>query len=156
MTRTSRTLLVLGLMSVGAVVVLAMMAQRYGKVLEQRGEARGREVRSVDAPGTSAEQERAAREIAVYLAVMASLKEDLALRKRQAPGEPTDDAAEDSLDRALGQHGLSRVDFSRLALIVRAWREGSPEVAEAYRRELDRRAPDVRASEIENLDLPDG
>jgi hypothetical protein len=155
MTRTSRTLLILVLMSIGAVVVLAMMAQRYNKVLEarQRAEQRGdRPVAAAGVPEVLPEQD-ARRHVEAYLQVMGSLSSGVAELGEDAE---IDEAARARLrvvfERALVENGLDRAEFQEIDSVVRAWQEGSPEVPGAHRRELDRRADEVTRTRLESYD----
>jgi len=124
MSRTTRTLLALGLMAVGAVVALAMMAQRYGEVLDRRrGGARAGQPEGEVLPGSEAD-----RLVGAYLAVL--------FRAGSAGGE--------DLDRVLANEGIDRETFQELDGIARAWAEGSSEVPVAYAEALDRRGSEVR------------
>jgi len=145
MTRTSRTLLILVLMSIGTVVVLAMMAQRYGKVLDARQQARSTAPASnVSGPLADAE---AARNVAAYLDVKSALGQAEEALGNDAPHSETGQADLRMIfDRALVESRLERAGFQEMDAVVRAWEAGSNEVPQAYRRELDRRAAEVRAS----------
>ena len=154
MTRTSRTLLVLVLMSIGAVVVLAMMAQRYSKVLEARQQAEQRGARRVTAgaPGALSESD-AQRHVAAYLRVMADLSQAVDELGEEAR---IDETARAELrvvfERALVETGLDRAEFQEIDSVVGAWREGSPEVPAEHRRELDRRAGELARVRLDRYD----
>ena len=152
MTRTSRTLLILVLMSIGTVVVLAMMAQRYSRVLESRQHAGGAVSRA--APGEVGElpDSEAARYVAAYLGVMSTLKQTVSEMDEETTAEATLAELRSTFERALADRGLERAGFQEMDGVVRAWEAGSEEVPEAYRRELDRRAAEVRGSRIEGYD----
>ena len=82
MTRTSRTLLILVLMSIGTVVVLAMMAQRYGKVLEARQQARNTSSGAAPALSGALVDAEAERNVAAYLHVTGALEQAVAFQER--------------------------------------------------------------------------
>jgi hypothetical protein len=154
MTRTSRTLLVLVLMSVGAVVVLAMMAQRYNRVLEARQRAGQRGGRPPVAGTAGALQEsEARRHVEAYLGVMAALSDAVA---ELGQGGTVDEAARAKLrvvfERALVDNELDRAEFQEIDSVVRAWEQGSPDVPREHRRELDRRAEDVTRTRLDAYD----
>lgn len=152
MAPTSRTLLILVLMSVGTVVVLAMMAQRYSRVLEARQEAGGAVSKAAhDGVGELPEAE-AARYVAAYLGVMSALKQAISEMDEQTPAEAAVAALRGTFERALAERGLERAGFQEMDGVVRAWEAGSTEVPDAYRLELDRRAAEVRSSQIEGYD----
>ena len=151
MTRTSRTLLILVLMSIGTVVVLALMAQRYNRVLEGRQKPAGAGSGPVhDAVGELPDSE-AARYVEAYLGVMNSMKQAVVAMENTTP-EATLAGLRSTFQRALEEEGLERAGFQEMDGVVRAWEAGSTEVPDAYRRELDRRAAEVRNSRLESYD----
>ena len=152
MTRTSRTLLILVLMSIGTVVVLALMAQRYNRVLEGRQRPVSAGSRPVhDAVGELPNSE-AARYVQAYLGVMSSLKQAVVTIDENTTPDATLAGLRSTFERALADEGLERAGFQEMDGVVRAWEAGSTEVPDAYRRELDRRAAEVRNSRIEGYD----
>ena len=152
MTRTSRTLLILTLMSIGTVVVLAMMAGRYGRVLEGRQQAGDSGSRAVHAGAGELPNSEAVRYVEAYLAVTNSMKQAAAAMGEETTGEAGLAGLRSAFERTLEERGLERADFQEMDAVVRAWEAGSTEVPDAYRRELDRRAAEVRNSRIEGYD----
>jgi hypothetical protein len=145
MTRTSRTLLILILMSIGTVVVLAMMAQRYGKVLEVRQQAQSATPGAEDNDSGPLADAEAARNVAAYLHVTSALGEAAeALGEEAASSQDGVSELRRTFERALVESRLERAGFQEMDAVVRAWNEGSDEVPQAYRRELDRRAAEVK------------
>ena len=153
MTRTSRTLLVLVLMSIGTVVVLAMMAQRYGKVLEARQQAQSATPRADDNDSGPLADAEAARNVAAYLFVTNALgKAAEAMGDDAARSEAGLAELRGTFERALVKSRLGRAEFQELDAVVGAWEVGSEEVPQAYRRELDRRAAEVRGARSKAYD----
>jgi len=152
MTRTSRTLLILVLMSIGTVVVLAMMAQRYSRVLESRQNAGGAASRPARGEVGELPDSEAARYVAAYLGVMSTLKQTVSEMDEETTAEAALAELRGTFERAMADRGLDRAGFQEMDGVVRAWEAGSREVPDAYRRELDRRAAEVRSSRIEGYD----
>jgi hypothetical protein len=147
MTRTSRTLLVLALMSIGTVVVLAMMARRYNQVLEARKQTESA------APGTESDvsghllDSAARRNVQAYLYVNRALKQaEAEMGEQEAATEGGIDELRATFERALIESRLDRAGFQEMDGVVSAWEAGSQEVPQAYRRELDRRSAEVKDS----------
>jgi hypothetical protein len=140
-------------MSIGTVVVLAMMARRYNQVLEARLQAEsGAPLLERDVSGALQDSE-ALRNVEAYLQVMSALK-DAAEAQGGGPAPTEDGIAElrSTFDRALIENRMDRAGFQEMDGVVRAWEAGSDEVPLAYRQELDRRAAEVRDSRIEAYD----
>jgi hypothetical protein len=152
MTRTSRTLLILILMSIGTVVVLAMMAQRYSRVLEDRRKARTTDARASHVGVRELPEAEAGIYVEAYLQVMATLRETIDSMDESTSGDQARVQLRSAFEQALTAHGLDRPGFQEMDGVIRAWEQGSAEVPEAYRRELVRRADEVRASRIEGYD----
>jgi hypothetical protein len=147
MTRTSRTLLVLGLMSIGTVIVLGMMARRYTQVLEARQQAESASARSAGDVSGALLDSAAERNVQAYLYVTSALKQAAeAMGEREASTEAGIDKLRMTFERVLVESRLDRSGFQEMDGVVRAWEAGSQEVSQAYRRELDRRAAEVRES----------
>lgn len=153
MTRTSRTLLVLVVMSIGTVVVLAMMARRYTQVLEARQQAESvASLTQLDESG-ALQDAAARRNVEAYLGVMSALKDAAeALGGDAAPTEEGIAELRRTFDRALTESRMDRAGFQEMDGVVRAWEAGSQEVPLAYRTELDRRAAQIRDSRLETYD----
>jgi hypothetical protein len=152
MTRTSRTLLILVLMSIGTVVVLAMMAQRYSRVLEGRQKTGGAQPPTAHGEVGELPDSEAARYVAAYLSVMSTLKQAVSEMDEETTAEAALAELRGTFERALSDRELDRAGFQEMDGVVRAWEAGSAEVPEAYRRELDRRSAEVRGSRIEGYD----
>ena len=147
MTRTSRTLLVLGLMSIGTVIVLGMMARRYTRVLEARQQTENASPRSAGDDSGALLDSAAERNVQAYLYVTSALKQAAeAMGEQEASTEVGIDKLRMTFERALVESRLDRGGFQEMDGVVRAWEAGSQEVSQAYRRELDRRAAEVRDS----------
>lgn len=147
MTRTSRTLLILVLMSIGTVIVLAMMAQRYGKVLEARQQARNTSSGAAPALSGALVDAEAERNVAAYLHVTGALEQAVAAMGDEATNSDAGVAElRMTFERALIESRLDRAGFQEMDGVVKAWEVGSEEVPQAYRRALDRRADEVRKS----------
>ena len=128
MTRASRTLLVMGLLSVGGVASLAWMAQRYSSALEGRT-ARARAVPGAARGVLPRDDDAAERLVEAYVAVRGAL---------EAPR--TDErSTREVLDAALETERLTLEQYRELDLLVRAWREGAADLPPSYRAALDRR-----------------
>ena len=152
MTRTSRTLLILVLMSIGTVVVLAMMAHRYGQVLEDRQKAGETAPRATHEDVNELPDAEAARYVAAYLGVMSALKQTVAAMDEETAAAAAIAELRRAFERALAERRMDRTGFQEMDGVVRAWEAGSTEVPDAYRRELDRRAAEVRESRIAGYD----
>jgi hypothetical protein len=153
MTRTSRTLLVLVVMSIGTVVVLAMMARRYNQVLQARQRA------EIAAPRTERDvtghllDSGARHNVEAYLKVSGAVKQAVqAMGKEVAATEVGIAELRMTFDRALIESRLDRAGYQEMDGVVRAWEAGSEEVPQAYRLELDRRAAEVRRVRLEAYD----
>jgi hypothetical protein len=142
MTRPTRMLIVLGVFGVGTVVVLSMMAQRYGKLLQRVERSRtaaparpapvsplppasdpGRastmpELGSAEDPG------RAVRSVDAFIAVRRALLE----LPGTGPGAGSAGAAledeERALARALADAGLDRTSYDAILESYTAWKAG--------------------------------
>jgi hypothetical protein len=144
-------LIVLGLFGVGAVIVLSMMAQRYGKLMQQ--------VEPAPASASStAEPAGAGR--AGSIAVLALRHVDAFIEARRAiadgpmaerlsahpePGFPLSEVEARRLDRALSDAGLDRATYEGILESYRAWKAGRedlpgplPAAFEQRREELQR------------------
>jgi len=147
MTRTSRTLLVLVLMSIGTVVVLGMMARRYTRVLEARQQTENASRRSAADVSGALLDSAAERNVQAYLYVTSALKQAAeAMGEQEASTEAGIEKLRMTFERVLVESRLDRGGFQEMDGVVRAWEAGSQEVSQAYRRELDRRAAEVRDS----------
>jgi hypothetical protein len=147
MTRTSRTLLVLGLMSIGTVIVLGMMAGRYTRVLEARQQAENASPRSAGDVSGALLDSAAERNVQAYLYVTSALKQAAeAMGEQEASTQAGIDQLRMTFERVLVESRLDRSGFQEMDAVVGAWEAGSQEVSQAYRRELDRRAAEVRDS----------
>ena len=128
MTRTSRTILVMGLMAVGGVAALTWMAQRYGQALSrQPGAAEAGDARL---PPADAE-----RLVAAYVSVARALD---AARTNVSSDREREDATRVALSRALALHDLTPERYRQLETLEQAWRAGSADVPRAYREALER------------------
>jgi hypothetical protein len=124
----------LGLISVGGVVVLGMIAERYDRMFRSRSE---RETVSPSTGGSLADAE-SERYVRSLVEIRRRLHETLADRQ----GTTSDPGVVAALDRsfveALAATGLERVEYQEIDSVYRAWLDGHPDVPEAYRRELER------------------
>jgi hypothetical protein len=154
MSREARTLLVLGLMSLVAVVVLGGMAHRYQKALERRDDTpatvthRGgpwaaRSPQRVQDP-------RAVDELDAFLRVRRALRNAI---DRGATGEAV---LREIRAEALVQIGLSGNDYLRVRELYRRWKSGGAGAANAQLRGLEQRRAELEAVDLgryEALDL---
>jgi len=135
MTRASRMVLVMGLLSIGGVASLAFMAHRYSAALERRSASVDR--RAGGAAAQALPEGEAERLVAAYLDVRRALE--------QAPaGNTTGRAAplsvREGLDAALAARGLTLAQYRELDRLAHAWRAGSADVPSSYRAALERLA----------------
>jgi len=150
MTRPTRTLLFIGLIAVGAVVVLAMMAQRYSDVFERSRSAGGSRgvQRSTVAELPDAEAER-------YVRALVDIRKALkrALEEQEASSEnETRATMRRVLASELAEKGLDRTEYQEMESVFRAWQAGSPDVPRAFREALDRRADELRELDLGSYD----
>jgi len=168
MTQPTRMLIVLGVFGVGTVVVLALMAQRYGKLL-QRVEPSPPAVSKPSGPAESPRadadsgapagsfsretieaQVRALRSVDAFIAVRRALMESRGAGPDAAadgvPSVPSEDQ-ERALARALADAGLDRASYDAILELYAAWKAGradlSGPVPEAFAR---------RGEELERLE----
>lgn len=141
MSREARTLLVLGLMSLVAVVVLGGMAHRYEKALERRD----------DTPATATHRGGPwADELDAFLRVRRALRNAI---DRGATGEAV---LREIRAEALVQIGLSGDDYLRIRELYRRWKSGVAGPADAQLRGLEQRRAELEAVDLgryEALDL---
>ena len=127
-------LLVLGLFAVVGVVVLGMMAQRYGPILERRSEAREGAERRVAAPrdaarpGVSADRQAAATLDQVDAFICAR-------REREEGAAPSDEA--------LANCGLERPAYAAIEREFLAWTSGEEGVSERLQRAFGQRREEL-------------
>lgn len=137
MTRPTRTLLILGVMAIGGLIALAMMAQRYGEALE------GRQHRA--APRRQGEGTHAAdaeHHVIALVSIRRALKTALDGQRDRTETEVRA-ALRSTLSDQLRAHDLDRDEYRRIESVFRAWRAGNEEVPAGYREALDRRTDEL-------------
>jgi len=136
MTREARTVLVLGLFGLAGVVVLGMMARRYGAILEAHPGA------SVAGPvRTDAE---AVRCVEAFASVRERLHDEFE-RSRERPASEIRERLDRERDHALLAVGLEREEYDRIAAMLATWdRDGTPPPA-PYLGALSRRRGVLRS-----------
>lgn len=161
-------LLVVTVAAVVSLLVLSMMAERYGSILRDRKDSAGRSAAavqttrpestrpSVPPPPAAARApvaEEAASLAAAYADVLASLDATLdgARRNGASDGEVLD-ALRATLERELTTRGLARTDFDKLVTVHRAWRERPADVPQPLRGALETRAAKLAAVDLSPYD----
>ncbi|HXV75214.1 MAG TPA: hypothetical protein VD788_02775 [Candidatus Polarisedimenticolaceae bacterium] len=148
MTRATRSALMLGLISLGGVVALAMIAERYGKVVRARQVGRDGRPSAVEALPDA----EATHYVARLLEVRRTVYRAYATRNEAASPEDLRPALDRAFEQALLDGGLDRITYQEIDSVYRAWRQGSDEVPAAYRVELERQAAALAAVEIDGYD----
>jgi hypothetical protein len=153
MTRQSRTLLILGVMGIACVVLLGLMANRYGAILQRMKETEESRPRAtthaaapqIPAPAGSTEVSGAApaQAVASYIVVRRALKERL-----DAPEVDGETAFVVERERALSDNGVRPTEYARVRGLYREWRHEPASVERDYA-EIFRR----RRAELARLDL---
>ena len=131
MTRASRMVLVMALLSIGGVAALAFLASRYSSALERRNAGPGA------ARGVLPQDEAAAeRLVEAYLAVRGALDE---ARAGASAGAAVPRSTRQVLDAALDVQRMTLEQYRELDRLVQAWRQGAADLPSAYRAALERR-----------------
>ena len=118
MTRPSRMLLLVTILAVLAVVVLGVMARRYGSILDRRAKA------------AQAETEKTLRRVDDFISVRRALRK---------PGASFQDALEDA--------DLARTEYLHLDRQYREWRTGNPGPAGRMAAVFELRKEELAATE---------
>ena len=136
-------LLVLGLASLGAVVALGTVAQRYSAHLARRAE-----------PGSSRAADpmrEVERQVAAFVAVREELRRELDLGRGLGP-EALRERLGRVLGRALDAEGLSRESFHALETMWRDWEQEGSAPSALYRGALARRRDHLRGLSLAPID----
>jgi hypothetical protein len=165
MTRPTRMLLILGLFGVGAVVVLSMMAQRYGKVLQRAEPSRPVAAPATEPPaasppgkvpgeipdlalnGSTADGEQALRHVDAFIGIREALSEGPMATRLLAwpdPAFPLSEAEARALDDALGDAGLDRATYREILQAYRAWSSGREDPGGPLPAAFERRRGELR------------
>ena len=157
MSREARTLLVLGLMSLVAVVVLGGMAHRYQNALERRDESTATVANRVGSRSESAPRRlRSSTGVAEIDRLDAFLRVRSALRSAIDGGTTDEPALREVRARKLVETGLSGEEYLELRGSYRRWKSGGVGLAEAQARRLEERRAELEAVDLgrfEALDL---
>jgi hypothetical protein len=133
-------LLVLGLFAVAGVVVLGMMAQRYGSILERQADAQERVERRVAAPRDPARPPGLPRRQAVAEATLGQVDAFICARhEREEGAAPTDEA--------LARCGLERPAYAAIEREFLAWAAGADGVSERLRVAFGQRREELAGSD---------
>jgi hypothetical protein len=140
----------MGLIAVGAVVALAMMAQRYGDVIERsRSDGGSRATRQATvAELPEAEAER-------YVRALVDVRQALKRALEELDGSSENEiraALRRVLARELADRGLDRTEYQEIESVFRAWQAGSPDVPRAFDEALGRRADDLSELDLGSYD----
>lgn len=168
MSRQARMLLVVTVAAVVSIIVLSMMAERYGSILRDRKNASGRSAAAVrtthpestrpsaperPAAARASVAEEAASLAAAYADVLASLDATLdGARSAGASDGEVLDALRATLQQELTTRGMTRADFDKLVTVHRAWRERPADVPEPLRGALETRAAKLAAVDLSPYD----
>jgi hypothetical protein len=130
-------LLILGVMGVACVVLLGLMANRYGAVLQQMKKA------DESRPQTAVSGAAPAQAVASYIVVRRTLKQRL-----DAPDVDGETMFVAERELALSESGVRATEYARVRGLYRDWRREPTSVENDYA-EIFRR----RRAELARLDL---
>ena len=122
----------LGLFGIGAVVVLSMMAQRYGKVLQRVERSQAAAPARVAGGGSAAAQKRALRSVDAFIAVRRAFAEGPMSDRLLAypePGWPLGEEEVRARDLALSNAGLDRETYLGILNSYEAWKAGREDLS---------------------------
>ena len=147
MTRPTRTLLLVGVISLGGVVSLAIIAERYGEVLQTQADRSSPPPTVEELPDADA-----ARFVTSFVDIRTRLRQVYDESDSQAGIEQLRPALDEAFARGLIDNDIDRVAYQEMDSVYRAWLDGRDDVPSAFRTELDRYRETLSALEIEGYD----
>jgi len=124
MTRSSRTLIVIGGMALVSVLMLSMMARRYVKILDVQPMQGQQRESSATLPLPPATPEALA-DVDAFILVRRAVRAAM-LGNVQPSGAAQLPRLRLARDQALQRHGVDRIEYLKVRSAYRSWRSGSP------------------------------
>ena len=144
MSRQARILLLIALLGVGSVVVLGIMAERYGAIVTRQELKQTGEISAAEAE----------RQVAAFLAVRRRLRR-IFEEQQSAGARQLRESLRQSFDRALGDVNIERADFMRIERLYRAYSSGEERGPEVYAKGFEQGIGDPREIDLGPYDLLD-